>query len=125
MVERRKPLLLSSTKALIDSALSSSRTQENHGIGPSRSSGDDSSPSLLLAAGILRFPKDRSEIADPKVASLDHSALVGLPISVLKKLSITSGSLFAIILVVEPLEHRLSPFILTTVNSDLDLAEFL
>ena len=91
MVERRKPLVLSSTKALINSLLNSSRTQEIHGIDrTSQSSGDES---VLLPAGILRLPRDRKGISDAKVASLDDSALVGLPASVLKKLSITSGSL--------------------------------
>ncbi|XP_057474383.1 peroxisomal ATPase PEX6 isoform X1 [Actinidia eriantha] len=91
MVERRKPLVLSSTKALINSLLNSSRTQEIHGIDRnSQSSGDES---VLLPAGILRLPKDRKGISDTKVASFDDSALVGLPTSVLKELSITSGSL--------------------------------
>lgn len=91
MVERRKPLVLSSTKALINSVLSSSRPQEIHEI--DRRSGDESSPSVLLQAGILRLSKDGKETGESKVDSLDDSALVGLPTSVLKKLSITSGSL--------------------------------
>lgn len=94
MVERRKPLVLSSTKALINSLLNSSKPQQIHGIDPTTpASGDESSPSVLLPAGIIRFSKDRKDILDPKVASLDDSALVGLPTSVLKKLSVTSGSL--------------------------------
>ncbi|KAE9464038.1 hypothetical protein C3L33_04054, partial [Rhododendron williamsianum] len=94
MVERRKPLVLSSTKALINSVLSSSRPQEIHEI--DRRSGDESSPSVLLQAGILRLSKDGKETGESKVDSLDDSALVGLPTSVLKKLSITSGSLVVV-----------------------------
>lgn len=94
MVERRKPLVLSSTKALINSLLNSSKPQQIHGIDPTTpASVDESSPSVLLPAGIIRFSKDRKDILDPKVTSLDDSALVGLPTSVLKKLSVTSGSL--------------------------------
>lgn len=81
--------MLSSTKALISSVLSSSRTHEID-----RSSGDESSaPVVLLPAGILRLSKDGKDISDSKLDSLDDSALVGLPTAVLKKLSITSGSL--------------------------------
>lgn len=94
MVERRKPLVLSSTKALINSVLSSSRIDRSDGIERTgKSSGDDSSLSVLLPAGILRLPKDKKDVADSRVASLDDSVLVGLPTSVLKKLSITAGSL--------------------------------
>lgn len=88
MVERRKPLILSSTKVILNSIRSSSRLD-----GKEKSTCDDTLTSLQLRAGILRFPKDRTDIADPKVACLDESALVGLSTSVLKRLSITSGSL--------------------------------
>lgn len=90
MVEgrRRKPLVLSSTKTLINSVLSSSPLNYGHKL-----TGDDVSPSLQLTAGILRFSKDNIDIWDSKLASYDDSALVGLSTSLLKKLSITSGSL--------------------------------
>ncbi|XP_059625722.1 peroxisomal ATPase PEX6 isoform X2 [Cornus florida] len=90
MVERRKPLVLSSTKALINSVLSSSRTKEGDGVDGKTSS------SLQLPAGILQLSKDRTDISLPKVASLDDCVLVGLPISIFKKLSITSGSLILV-----------------------------
>ncbi|KAA8543139.1 hypothetical protein F0562_021366 [Nyssa sinensis] len=59
-------------------------------------SGYDESPSLQFPVGILQVSKERTEISHPNVASLDESALVGLPTSVLKKLSITSGSLILV-----------------------------
>ncbi|KAJ9187738.1 hypothetical protein P3X46_003160 [Hevea brasiliensis] len=92
MVERRrKPLVLSSTKFLVDSVLSSSTLCE--GV---RLPGDDVSPSLLLPAGILRFSKANIGVSDSKLTSLDDSALVGLSIAVLKRLAVTSGSLVLI-----------------------------
>lgn len=84
--------MLSSTKALISSVLSSSRTHEID-----RSSGDEIwPPVVLLPAGILRLSKDGKDISESKLDSLDDSALVGLPTAVLKKLSITSGSLILV-----------------------------
>lgn len=120
MVERRKPLILTSTKLLIDSVLRSSssfssaaaaaaaggskqeteeRTTYDGGGSKGKKFGDGGDelllPSLQLQAGILRFPKDKTLISDSTASSLslDDSALVGLSISVLKTLSITSGSL--------------------------------
>ncbi|KAK9280826.1 hypothetical protein L1049_003715 [Liquidambar formosana] len=92
MVERRKPLILSSTKLLLDSVLHPSRPNERDGIDGEDQSGDGTWPNLQLRAGILRFDKDRTDTVDPKVAALDKSALVGVSTSVLKRLSITSGS---------------------------------
>ncbi|TYI68426.1 hypothetical protein E1A91_D08G088300v1 [Gossypium mustelinum] len=86
MVGRRKPLVLSSTKILVNSVLSSTRLNE---AGPANLSGDV----LRLKAGILRVSKVKNSISDPKLASLDDSALIGLSTSTLKRLSITSGSL--------------------------------
>ncbi|KAL5795535.1 hypothetical protein ACOSQ2_000355 [Xanthoceras sorbifolium] len=88
MVERRKPLVLSSTKILINSVLSSSRR-----ACAAESPSHDVSPCLQLPAGILRFWKDKIDIFDAKLATLDDSALLGLSTSVLKRLSVTSGSL--------------------------------
>ncbi|XVE73268.1 hypothetical protein DITRI_Ditri11bG0103600 [Diplodiscus trichospermus] len=86
MVGRRKPLVLASTKILVDSVLSFTRLNE---ADPTNGSADG----LRLKAGILRFPRDKNDISDSKLASLDDSALVGLSTSALKRLSITSGSL--------------------------------
>lgn len=97
MVERRKPLVLSSTKSLVNSVLNSSTTVGRDGIDrTSELSGDNTSPSLQLRAGILRLSKDQSDISNTKVSSLDDAALVGLSTSLLKRLSITSGSLVMI-----------------------------
>ncbi|KAH6766372.1 peroxin 6 [Perilla frutescens var. hirtella] len=91
MVERRKrkPLVLSSTQALVDSLLNSHRTtQDSDGIDKI-----DPSPSartLQFTAGILRVSKDAT------VNSVDGSVLVGLSTALLKQLSITSGSLILI-----------------------------
>ncbi|KAH6821775.1 peroxin 6 [Perilla frutescens var. hirtella] len=91
MVERRKrkPLVLSSTQALVDSLLNSHRTtQDSDGIDKI-----DPSPSartLQFTAGILRVSKDTT------VNSVDGSVLVGLSTALLKQLSITSGSLILI-----------------------------
>ncbi|KAK2416583.1 cell division cycle protein [Trifolium repens] len=71
MVERRrKPLILCSTKNIINSILKKSSTNEF--------------PKLHLPVGILRFSN--------KLPSFDHSALIALSTSLLKRLSITSGS---------------------------------
>ena len=84
---RREPLVLASTKALLDSAVSSSQRGGD---------GDDAPSHLSLSAGILRL-KTNSEIGEPKLSSLDESALVGLSISVLKRLRVTSGSLVSVL----------------------------
>ncbi|GMJ01088.1 peroxin 6 [Hibiscus trionum] len=86
MVGRRKPLVLYSTKLLVNSVLSSTRFDE---ADPTHLSGDG----LRLKAGILRVSKDKFDVSDPKLASLDDSALIGLSTSTLKRLSVTSGSL--------------------------------
>lgn len=90
MVERRKPLVLSSTKLLINSVLSSSPRV-------SELDGDDVSPSLQLPAGILRLAKDKIDGSDARLAPFDDAALVGLSTSVLKRLSVTSGSLVSLL----------------------------
>ncbi|CAL5193309.1 unnamed protein product [Lathyrus oleraceus] len=72
MVERRKPLVLCSTKNVINSLLKSS------------TSSIDDFPNLHLPVGILRLSN--------KLPSLDHSALIALSTSLLKRLSIASGS---------------------------------
>lgn len=89
MERRRKPLVLSSTKTLISSLLNSSNPEaQSQSI-----SGDKSTPGVQLQAGILRLTNGKTVISDPKLGSFDDSALVGLSTSMLKRLSITSGSL--------------------------------
>lgn len=79
--------MLTSTKSLVNSVLSEDRPVDGGGDG-------DESTSLQLPPGILRLSKDRTVLSNsPKLASLDDSALVGLSTSALKRLSITSGSL--------------------------------
>ncbi|XP_057247356.1 peroxisomal ATPase PEX6 isoform X3 [Beta vulgaris subsp. vulgaris] len=98
MVERRKPLLLASTKALLNSIL---QTPNNNTLPPPKidantlASSDAPLPFLQLQAGILQFPKDKNGIPS-RISSLDHSSLVGLSTSDLKRLAITSGSLVII-----------------------------
>ncbi|CAK8543058.1 unnamed protein product [Lathyrus sativus] len=72
MVERRKPLILCSTKNVMNSVLKSSAPSINE------------FPNLHLPVGILRLSNN--------LPSLDHSALIALSTSLLKRLSITSGS---------------------------------
>ncbi|KAF8394533.1 hypothetical protein HHK36_020743 [Tetracentron sinense] len=96
MVERRKPLILSSTKNLLDSLLFSSKINDGSGVDRNQLSDHGNLPFLQLPAGILRCSNDQTNIPDSNVASLDDSTLVGLSASVLKRLSITSGSLVVV-----------------------------
>ncbi|KAL3647988.1 peroxisomal assembly protein [Castilleja foliolosa] len=91
MVERRKrkPLVLSSTTAILNSLLSSRESAEDTD-GIDEIAPGSSPLSLQLTAGILRFSRDTN------VDSVDGSVLVGLSTYVLKRLSITSGSLIII-----------------------------
>ncbi|KAG0469977.1 hypothetical protein HPP92_016677 [Vanilla planifolia] len=83
MLDRRRPLILSSTREIIDSVLSSSAE------GSDRRSCSLNCPSLRLTAGILRFSVDPGEITE-----LDQkSHLIGVSSSVLRRLSVTAGSL--------------------------------
>ncbi|KAM6558430.1 hypothetical protein CsatA_027669 [Cannabis sativa] len=90
MVGRRKPLVLASTKTLLNSLLTSSQLRD--GDQPVHATIDHSSTSLKLPVGILRFPNSTTDVIDSKLASLDDSALIGVSTSVLKRLSVTSGS---------------------------------
>ncbi|KAL8548573.1 hypothetical protein ACS0TY_007751 [Phlomoides rotata] len=91
MVERRKrkPLVLSSTKALVDSLLNSRKTTED-ADGIDQIAPSPSTRTLQLTAGILRVSKGTT------IDSVDGSVLVGLSTAVLKRLSITSGSLILV-----------------------------
>ncbi|KAF3493565.1 hypothetical protein DY000_02058318, partial [Brassica cretica] len=84
MVERRTPLVLSSTRATLRSVLNSIRPDEI----PGRP--DSIRRSVRLPAGILRWKNDS------KFDSLDDSSLVGLSTQLLKRLSINSGSFVVI-----------------------------
>ncbi|XP_024966559.1 peroxisome biogenesis protein 6 [Cynara cardunculus var. scolymus] len=97
MVGRRKPLVLSSTQLLLNSVLNSSNKEKINGIDDARinkysgSDGDGVAPAMLqLRVGILRSSENK---LGQKVTSLDDAALIGLSTSLLKRLSITSGSL--------------------------------
>ncbi|XP_015969025.1 peroxisome biogenesis protein 6 [Arachis duranensis] len=85
MVEQRKPLVLSSTKHLINSLLSSSPSND-----PATATAT-TIPLFQLPVGILRFSDHPNH--HPQLPSLDDSALVGLSTLLLKRLSVTSGSL--------------------------------
>ncbi|CAO2823874.1 unnamed protein product [Amaranthus hypochondriacus] len=101
MVEKRKPLILASTKSLLNS-LSQNPNNNNssnsllsgncHANSPFSSSSDSSPLFVQIQAGILNFPNNKNEIP-PRITSLDHSSLIGLPVAILKRLAITSGTL--------------------------------
>ncbi|KAF8015059.1 hypothetical protein BT93_H0757 [Corymbia citriodora subsp. variegata] len=91
MVGRRRPLVLSSTKSLVDSVLGPSRL-EGAELAPAPD-GAEPAAELKLPAGILRLARERVPESDPRLAKLDDAALVGLSTSALKRLSVTSGSL--------------------------------
>ncbi|KAG7025568.1 Peroxisome biogenesis protein 6 [Cucurbita argyrosperma subsp. argyrosperma] len=94
MVERRRPLVLNSTKALVSSVLNSSLLAEKPPVaGKDKLSLDSESPELQLQTGILRFDERGDENSVRKSFSFDDSTVVGVSMSVLKRLSITSGSL--------------------------------
>lgn len=89
MLERRKPLILSSTRTLLDSVLSPANLAPEGNDGKSTAS---NRPSLRLPAGILKFS------GDSKGGSELHesSHLVGVSSTVLRRLSLTTGSLVLI-----------------------------
>ncbi|KAK9142986.1 hypothetical protein Syun_012386 [Stephania yunnanensis] len=98
---RRKPLVLSSTRLLVDSLLNSAKeTIDADAVeelpGQNFQICGNARGSLQFKAGILRCPKlpngDRDS-ANEGLVSLDDSSLVGLSAAALKRLSITSGSL--------------------------------
>ncbi|XP_011626676.1 peroxisome biogenesis protein 6 isoform X1 [Amborella trichopoda] len=94
MVERRKPLLLSTTKEIRDSlvSLGISREREN-GESPDAFSNFNNCSPLHIGAGILRVSEDWHGSNN---GVFDDSSMVGVSASVLKKLSLTSGSLVAV-----------------------------
>ncbi|CAH2039065.1 unnamed protein product [Thlaspi arvense] len=93
MVERRNPLVLSSTRSTLRSVLNSLQPVAADGI----SGGSDLlRRNVRLSAGILRWYRDGEKNSDAKFDSFDDSALVGLSTQLLKRLSINSGSLVVI-----------------------------
>ncbi|XP_077244463.1 peroxin 6 [Tasmannia lanceolata] len=94
MVGRRKPLILSSTKKLVDSVLNTAKTtRDKDGGEANQVSESNNSTPLTLKAGILRCSEAPIGAEGLKDVSFDDSALVGISASVLKRLSLTSGSL--------------------------------
>lgn len=99
MVERRNPLVLSSTRSTLRSVLNSLQTSSADGDRVLNHDGivlggsDLSRGNVSLSAGILRWRMDGENVSDAKLDSLDDSALVGVSTQLLKRLSINSGSL--------------------------------
>ncbi|KAJ9547632.1 hypothetical protein OSB04_020175 [Centaurea solstitialis] len=98
---RRKPLVLSSTQSLLNSVLNSSNKQHrtnsiddapiNNYSGGDGDGGGGATMVLRLRAGVLRSPENK---LGQKAGSVDDDAsLIGVSTSILKRLSITSGSL--------------------------------
>ncbi|CAD5311574.1 unnamed protein product [Arabidopsis thaliana] len=96
MVERRNPLVLSSTRSTLRSVLNSSQPSSADGDRVLNKDGDLLRGNARLSAGILRWRKDGENVSDAKLDSLDDSALVGLSTQLLKRLSINSGSLVVV-----------------------------
>ncbi|KAM0950771.1 putative AAA+ ATPase domain, ATPase, AAA-type, core [Dioscorea sansibarensis] len=91
MVERRKPLVLYSNRVILDSLLNVAKSKD--GVLPEarvRASADHDLEPVRLTAGILRFADNGSRAA---AEFNEDSFLVGVSISTLRKLAVTSGSL--------------------------------
>ncbi|KAL4038798.1 hypothetical protein IC575_002427 [Cucumis melo] len=96
MVQRRtrRPLILNSSKTHFSSVFNSLPVAENTPVaGEHNLSADSEPPELQLQTGILRFDEDGNGNSPRKLFSFDDSAVVGVSMSVLKRLSIASGSL--------------------------------
>uniref|UniRef100_A0A1J3DC79 Peroxisomal ATPase PEX6 n=1 Tax=Noccaea caerulescens TaxID=107243 RepID=A0A1J3DC79_NOCCA len=101
MVERRSPLVLSSTRTTLRSVLNSLQPVSAGGdrvLSKDRTSGgsDLIQRNVRLSAGILRWHRDGENLSESKLDSFDDSALIGLSTQLLKRLSINSGSLVVI-----------------------------
>ncbi|CAN8295835.1 unnamed protein product [Cochlearia groenlandica] len=94
MVERRSPLVLSSTRTTLRSILKSLQPVASGDLVTGES--ESLRRSVRLSAGILRCNIVGESSSDTKLDSLDDSALVGLSTQLLKRLSINSGSLVVI-----------------------------
>ncbi|KAI7747693.1 hypothetical protein M8C21_029031 [Ambrosia artemisiifolia] len=109
MVGRRKPLVLSSTQSLINSVLNPSNKLNIKGTDAApinKLSSSDETTTLQLRAGILKLSDDKL-----KAIHLDDAALIGLSTSLLKRLSITSGSLVVIVKNVDTQIQRISQIV--------------
>ena len=84
----RRPLILNSSKTHFSSVFNSLPVAGEHNL-----STDSEPPELQLQTGILRFDEDGIQNSPRKLFSFDDSAVVGVSTSVLKRLSIASGSL--------------------------------
>lgn len=98
MVERRSPLVLSSTRTTLRSVLNSLQAVSAGGDRVLSKDGTLGGSDLIqrnvrLSAGILRWHRDGENVSDSKLDSFDDSASVGLSTQLLKRLSINSGSL--------------------------------
>ncbi|KAL0800659.1 hypothetical protein Bca101_055834 [Brassica carinata] len=97
MVERRIPLVLSSTRATLRSVLNSLQPVASGGDRAQNSDVISCGSDLIqLSAGVLRWQRDGVNVSDSKLDSFDDSALVGLSTQSLKRLSINAGSLVVI-----------------------------
>lgn len=81
--------MLASTEALVNSLLNPSKQIDEEAEGSHRVAPYPLAAGLQVTSGILRFSKD----ATVSLPTVDDSSLVGLSASLLKRLSITSGSL--------------------------------
>lgn len=84
--------MLASTEALVNSLLNPSKQIDEEAEGSHRIAPYPLAGGLHVTSGILRLSKD----ATVYLPTLDDSSLVGLSASLLKRLSITSGSLILI-----------------------------
>ncbi|CAN4113669.1 unnamed protein product [Withania somnifera] len=85
MVERRKPLVLASTKNLVNSLVNSETQTQVPFLS-----------TVQLRGGILQVSRNESKISNPKFVNFDDCALVGLTTCQLTKLCVISGSLVLI-----------------------------
>lgn len=84
--------MLASTEALVNSLLNPSIQIDEEAEGSHRIAPYPLAAGVQVTSGILRL----SKVATVDLSTLDDSSLVGLPASLLKRLSITSGSLILI-----------------------------
>ncbi|KAG9439505.1 hypothetical protein H6P81_019670 [Aristolochia fimbriata] len=94
MVQRRtKSRILFSSESLVDSVFKQSVSCPEGGTEAAGKLNHQNSSSVRLRAGLLRCEKDGGVTGGFKDSVFDDSALVGVSVRVLKRLSLTSGSL--------------------------------
>ncbi|XP_068654363.1 peroxisomal ATPase PEX6 isoform X2 [Aristolochia californica] len=97
MVEKRtKSRILFSSESLVDSVFKQSGSCLEHDKGAARKLELKNSSSVRLRAGVLRCVRDKEVTGSLKHSAFDDSALVGVSVPVLKRLSLISGSLVLI-----------------------------